>query len=144
MRPTPTTLLRKWQGQPPEVTGGLASNRESPLLDQGISDAKEIRPFQDDDQEERDDEKPVIVVLNEGDLTEEQAKKITDKADLNKKITFAKPVKKDNEEKNSLDFSSKKKDDLQKKINIQKGKSESLKNTSLLSFGDEDEDEEDY
>ncbi|XP_055933538.1 uncharacterized protein KIAA1143 homolog [Argiope bruennichi] len=109
-----------------------------------VETKREIRPFQDDDQEERDDEKPVIVVLNEGDLTEEQAKKITDKADLNKKITFAKPVKKDNEEKNSLDFSSKKKDDLQKKINIQKGKSESLKNTSLLSFGDEDEDEEDY
>ncbi|GBM64827.1 hypothetical protein AVEN_178557-1 [Araneus ventricosus] len=64
-------------------------------------------------------------------------------ADLNEKITFAKPVKKDSEEKNSLDFSSKKKEDLQKKVNVQKGKSENVKNTSLLSFGDEDDEEED-
>ncbi|GBN83570.1 hypothetical protein AVEN_216928-1 [Araneus ventricosus] len=44
-----------------------------------VETKRETLPFQDDDQEERDDEMPVVVVLNEGDLTEEQAKKITEK-----------------------------------------------------------------
>ena len=59
--------------------------------------------------------------------------------DENKKIVFAKPVKKDNEEKNSLDFSSKKKKDLQKRIDAEREKTKQVKNSSLLSF-QEDED----
>ncbi|GIY92088.1 DUF4604 domain-containing protein [Caerostris extrusa] len=103
---------------------------------------KEVVPFQDD-QVERDDEKPVVVVLSPDDLTEEEAKTITEKADVNKKIIFTKPVKKTGEEKNSLDFSSKKRDDLQKKLSSQRDQNTKVKNTSLLSFDDEEEDEED-
>ncbi|GFU37998.1 DUF4604 domain-containing protein [Nephila pilipes] len=103
-----------------------------------VETKRQIAAF-DDDAEEREDEKPVVVVLKQGDLSEEEVKKITDKADLNKKITFARPVKKDNADKVSLDFSSKKKDELQKKINSNKVDSLKVKNTSLLSF-DEEED----
>jgi len=60
--------------------------------------------------------------------------------DSDKKIVFSKPVKKDSEEKNSLDFSSKKKKDLLKKIESEREKTQKVKNSSLLSF----EEEEDY
>lgn len=58
--------------------------------------------------------------------------------DDNKKIMFAKPAKKDTEDKGSLDFSSKKKE-LQKRIDSEKEKTKQVKNSCLLSF-DEDED----
>ena len=38
----------------------------------------------DNNQDERDDEKPTIVVLNEGDLTEEEVGKLQDKANTGK------------------------------------------------------------
>ncbi|GIY28308.1 DUF4604 domain-containing protein [Caerostris darwini] len=106
-----------------------------------VETKREVVPFQDD-QVERDDEKPVVVVLSPDDLTEEEAKTITEKADVNKKIIFTKPVKKTGEEKNSLDFSSKKRDDLQKKLSSQRDQNTKVKNSSLLSFDDEEEEEE--
>lgn len=59
--------------------------------------------------------------------------------DENKKIVFSKPAKKDDDEKNSLAFSSKKKKDLQRRIDSEKEKTKQVKNSSLLSF-QEDED----
>lgn len=54
------------------------------------------------------------------------------------KITFAKPAKKESEEKSALDFSSKKKD-LQKRIDNHKESKKKVKNSSLLSFDEEDD-----
>ncbi|KFM63254.1 putative protein-like protein, partial [Stegodyphus mimosarum] len=71
-----------------------------------VETKKQIADYDENVDTERDDEKPVVVVLKPGDLTEEEVKSITEKVDENKRIMFSKPVKK--EEKNSLDFSSKK------------------------------------
>ncbi|KAG8193761.1 hypothetical protein JTE90_005057 [Oedothorax gibbosus] len=93
-----------------------------------------------DDGVEREDEKPVVVVLKPGDLNEEEVKEISEKADPSKKITFTKPAKKESEDKTALDFSSKKKE-LQKRIENQKESTKKVKNASLLSFDDEEEEE---
>lgn len=59
--------------------------------------------------------------------------------DENKKIVFSKPVKKDDDEKNSLEFSSKKKKDLQRRIDSEREKTKQVKNSSLLSFEEDDD-----
>ncbi|XP_054717083.1 uncharacterized protein KIAA1143 homolog [Uloborus diversus] len=100
-------------------------------------ETKREMPSFDENMEEREDEKPVVVVLKPGDLTEEELKDL--ELMRGKKIKFSKPTKKDNEEKNSLDFTSKKKEELSKKIDAAKEKTKRVKNSSLLSF-DEDED----
>lgn len=61
--------------------------------------------------------------------------------DADKKFVFSKPVRKEGEEKNALDFSSSKKKDLQKRMDSEREKIKKVKNASLLSF---DEEEEDY
>lgn len=104
-----------------------------------IETKMQVQPYDAENDEDRDDEKPAIVVLKPGDLTEEDVKQIQEKWDENKKIMFSKPVKKDSEEKNALDFSSKKRKDLEKRISSEKEKTKQVKNTSLLSF-DEEED----
>lgn len=103
-----------------------------------IETKMKVADYDPDNDVDRDDEKPVVIVLNPGDLTEEDLKEEEEKADVDKKIFFAKPLKKD-DEKNSLEFSSKKKKDLQKRIDSEKEKTKKVKNASLLSF-DEEED----
>ncbi|XP_059477940.1 uncharacterized protein KIAA1143 homolog [Neocloeon triangulifer] len=104
----------------------------------------------EDDENDRDDESPTIVVLKKGDLTAEEAKlevekkqKIEDQtpADLGGRIMFKKP------EKRSTETPSSSKDNLDsKKAKIDKKKdkgksSKSVKNDKkLLSFDDEEED----
>ncbi|GFR11136.1 DUF4604 domain-containing protein [Trichonephila clavata] len=103
----------------------------------GIANSSEC---DDDADHDRYDERPMLVVIDNSDITEEDVKKIVEKADLNQKITFARPATKKKEDKVSLAFSSKKNEKLQKEINNdERGIALKVKNTSLLSF-DEDED----
>jgi len=88
-----------------------------------------------EDREDRDDEKPTIVVLREGDLTEEEVKVVEEKEkeEIEKipadgRIMFKKPTKREHAEKDKNDSDKSKK---HKKIK---------KEVKLLSF---DEDEED-
>lgn len=90
---------------------------------------------------DRDDEKPTIVVMKNGDLTEEEAKeeetlllKLEDEKKVAEgKIEFKKPVKRDNDaDKKDSDEPKRKKD---------KKESRKEKKKNLLSF-DEDEEEE--
>ncbi|GFY79177.1 hypothetical protein TNIN_113861 [Trichonephila inaurata madagascariensis] len=102
---------------------------------------REVARSSESDDEDRYDERPMLVVINKGDFTEEDVKKIVEKADLNQKITFARPDTKKKEDKVSLAFSSKKNEKRRKEINNEdeRGIALKVKNTSLLSF-DEDED----
>ncbi|XP_069108100.1 uncharacterized protein KIAA1143 homolog [Argopecten irradians] len=104
----------------------------------------------DDDRPEEDDEKPVVVVTRPGDLTAEQAevaeieqsKEEEEKAIRDGKITFKRPEKRLSAETNLSDLnpttSKKKKDSDQKK----KSSSKKVKNSKLLSFGEDDEEDE--
>ncbi|XP_076470096.1 uncharacterized protein KIAA1143 homolog [Babylonia areolata] len=114
--------------------------------------------YDDDEDEDRSDteeEKPVVVVLKPGDLTAEEAseadqlqKKVEEEAAIRDgKITFKKPVKKtegtpseepapDSAPKPAKDKGKSKDKDKKKKDKEQK------KAHSLLSFGDEEEEEE--
>ncbi|XP_066289800.1 uncharacterized protein KIAA1143 homolog isoform X1 [Branchiostoma lanceolatum] len=104
---------------------------------------------EEDVRDDREDEKPTVVVLGTGDLTQEEAdrwgeekeKKDEETAIAEGKITFKKPVKRSAEEKSNLDASTstkKRKDDKSDK----KSKMKKVKNSSLLSFGDDEEEED--
>lgn len=89
-----------------------------------------------EDREDRDDEKPVVVVLNDGDLTaaeaENEAKSQESTApDLETtKIMFKKPTKRSAEEK-------------EEPLEVKKSKTKSKKQAkNLLSFDDEEEENE--
>ncbi|XP_033728847.1 uncharacterized protein KIAA1143 homolog [Pecten maximus] len=104
----------------------------------------------DDDRPEEDDEKPVVVVTRPGDLTAEQAevaeikrtKEEEEKAINEGKITFKRPEKRSSAETNLSDLnpttSKKKKDSDKKKISGSK----KVKNSKLLSFEEDEEEDE--
>uniref|UniRef100_A0A182JYZ4 DUF4604 domain-containing protein n=1 Tax=Anopheles christyi TaxID=43041 RepID=A0A182JYZ4_9DIPT len=111
--------------------------REGPSLD----DKREaIENFEDSDDEENEDEKPQVVVIKEGDLTETEAaqafKEESEKpADLNQKIVFkTRKPKSDKPEENP------KQKPEEKKAKKAKQKQEKSK----LSFNDEEDEEEEY
>merc|ERR1712038_1159260 len=91
-------------------------------------------------QEERDDEKPTVVVLNEGDLTAEEAEKLNttlqteqdESHPVDGRIIFKKPVKRKSEQSADNSSDSKSKPKLKKKKEISS-------KPSLLSFNDEEE-----
>ena len=93
--------------------------------------------------EDRDDEKPTVVVMKDGDLNEEEAKEeeqSIQKAEEDKmvaqgKIAFKKPTKRESSDK-TADV-----DPVKKKKTEQRSKKEKQK--SLLSFADDEEEEED-
>ncbi|XP_052060683.1 uncharacterized protein KIAA1143 homolog [Mytilus californianus] len=103
---------------------------------------------EDDDSPEKDDEKPMVVVLKKGDLTADEANneqkaldsKADDEAIADGKITFKKPEKRSSESTSDLNTSSAKK----KKDSIKSLKSNSKKvnDKKLLSFGDEEEEDD--
>lgn len=114
-------------------------------------------PGDNSDDSDKEDEEPQIVVLKEGDLTAEEVKELKlqvkkdEKSDEGAvppdgKIIFRKPVKRSTEEQSSglSSFSNKKKKQDEKKAkrdlvaanNTQK----QVRNSSLLSFGDEEEE----
>jgi len=95
-----------------------------------------------EDREDRDDERPTIVVLKNGDLTEEEVEDVKQKLKVDEtekpeevpsdgRIMFKKPSKRENSDKDSGKESEIK----------SKKKKKTEKAPSLLSF---DEDEEDY
>ncbi|XP_058123453.1 uncharacterized protein KIAA1143 homolog [Anopheles ziemanni] len=109
--------------------------REGPSLD----DKREaIENYEDSDDAEKDDEKPQVVVIKDGDLTEEEAAKALKEesekpADLDQKIVFksrkSKPDKAEPQPKPKP---------VEKKAKRAKEKEQKSK----LSFNDDDEDEE--
>ncbi|XP_062056688.1 uncharacterized protein KIAA1143 homolog isoform X2 [Lepus europaeus] len=113
-------------------------------------------PEEDGEHSDKEDEQPQVVVLKKGHLSAEEVMKIkaeikAAKADeepppADGKIMYRKPVKRPSDEKYSgLTASSKKKktneDEVNKQDSVKKNSQKQIKNSSLLSFGNEDEDE---
>ncbi|ELV10193.1 uncharacterized protein KIAA1143 homolog [Tupaia chinensis] len=113
-------------------------------------------PDEDGDHSDKDDEQPQVVVLKKGDLSVEEVMKIkaeikAAKADeepdaADGRIIYRKPVKRPSDEKYSgLSASSKKKktnaDEMSKQDSVKKNSQKQIKNSSLLSFDNEDENE---
>ncbi|XP_039083951.1 uncharacterized protein KIAA1143 homolog [Hyaena hyaena] len=111
-------------------------------------------PDEDADHSDKEDEQPQVVVLKKGDLSAEEVMKIkaeikASKADeepatADGRIVYRKPAKRSSEEKYSgLTASSKKKKANEDEINMQdsvkKNSPKQIKNSSLLSFDNEDE-----
>ncbi|XP_021510156.2 uncharacterized protein KIAA1143 homolog [Meriones unguiculatus] len=113
-------------------------------------------PDEDDNHSDKEDEQPQVVVLKKGDLTAEEVMKIkaeikAAKADeepppADGRIMYRKPVKRASDEKCSgLTVSSKKKkaneDDVNKQNPVRKNSQKQIKNSSLLSFDSDDDNE---
>ncbi|XP_067135807.1 uncharacterized protein KIAA1143 homolog [Centruroides vittatus] len=105
---------------------------------------KEQLPVDHESHDDIDEEKPVIVVLKPGDLSEEQVKEYQvnkQSVDTDEKILFRKPEKRTINENNQLDCSTKKiKESKPDKKSVDKSKQ--VKNSSLLSFDDGDDDDD--
>ncbi|XP_016830241.1 uncharacterized protein KIAA1143 homolog isoform X2 [Cricetulus griseus] len=128
--------------------------REGPTVE-----TKKIQPQlpdDDGDHSDKEDEQPQVVVLKQGDLTAEEVMKIkaeikAAKADeepppADGRIMYRKPVKRPSDEKClGLTASSKKKktneDDENKQNSVRKNSQKQIRNSSLLSFDNEDENE---
>merc|ERR1712096_338773 len=104
----------------------------------GGIEAKMRRSEGGEEREDAEDEAPTVVVLNKGDLTEEEAKSATLKEDPDDpppdgRIRFKKPTKRSGED-------DEKKIDHTGEPNKKRGK---VQKKSMLSF-DEDEEDEEY
>ncbi|XP_078269874.1 uncharacterized protein KIAA1143 homolog [Rhinoraja longicauda] len=144
VRPPEPAFLRRFKeavGYKPGPSVHTKRQLQGPVdSDSGPSDAE--------------DEQPQVVVLRQGDLTAEEAATVKETAESSEKlqpvggkIVFRKPAKRSSDDKVTGIFSSSSK----KRKEAQSGKpdtspSESkgkqVKNSSLLSFGDDDEDDE--
>ncbi|XP_055509214.1 uncharacterized protein KIAA1143 homolog [Leucoraja erinacea] len=101
-----------------------------------------------------EDEQPQVVVLRQGDLTAEEATKIKETAESSEKsqpvdgkIVFRKPVKRSSDDKVTGVFSTSSKKKKEEQSNrpdatALENKAKQVKNSSLLSFGDDEEDDE--
>ncbi|XP_004581462.2 uncharacterized protein KIAA1143 homolog [Ochotona princeps] len=112
-------------------------------------------PDEDGEHSDKEDEQPQVVVLKKGDLSVEEVMKIkaeikAAKADeepppADGRIMYRKPVKRPSDEKYSgLTASSKKaapEDRISKQDSVKKNSQKQIKNSSLLSFGNEEENE---
>ncbi|KAK2488835.1 LOW QUALITY PROTEIN: hypothetical protein MC885_015603 [Smutsia gigantea] len=113
-------------------------------------------PDEDRDHSDKEDEQPQVVVLRKGDLSAEEVMKIkaeikaatTDEepAPADGRIMYRKPVKRSSGEKYSgLTASSKKKktkeDGINEQDSVKKNSQKQIKNSCLLSFDNEDENE---
>ncbi|XP_019865355.2 uncharacterized protein KIAA1143 [Aethina tumida] len=130
VKPAEPSFLRKLKEQ--------AGYVEGPTVD---TKREDLGPVRDEDLEDGADELPTVVVLNEGDLTAEQAaqekirqeKEAEEKpADLNCPIVFKAPKKKQTDPNQP---SKRPSDSGDKKSKKQK------KNTKLLSFDADEEDQ---
>ncbi|XP_041533204.1 uncharacterized protein KIAA1143 homolog [Microtus oregoni] len=122
-------------------------------------ETKKIQPQLPDDDEDRsdkEDEQPQVVVLKKGDLTAEEVMKIKaeikaakaeeDPPPADGRIVYRKPVKRSSDEKCSgLTASSKRKktneDGVDRQGPVRKNSQKQIRNSSLLSFDNEDENE---
>ncbi|XP_068998210.1 uncharacterized protein KIAA1143 homolog isoform X2 [Embiotoca jacksoni] len=138
-----------------------------------VDTKKEMPTLDDDSDSDREDELPQVVVMKGGDLTAEEVKKIKeelcgggaekdDEGTPDGKILFKKPAKRSSSEKfqgiTASSSKKKKSDEGKKKSDEGKKKSDEgekederkeaksgkkVKNNSLLSFGGDEEEEED-
>lgn len=113
--------------------------KESPTVD---TKREEHRPVDTADPD-IDDEKPVVVVLKAGDLTAEEAdiysqKQVSDNEPADGKIMFKKPTKRKNDTV-STDGQAKRVKEVDKSRRQQVN---SVRDSRLLSFGDDDDDED--
>ncbi|XP_058832518.1 uncharacterized protein KIAA1143 homolog [Topomyia yanbarensis] len=111
--------------------------REGPSVDTKRQQIQNLEDSDDEDREDREDEKPQVVVLKNGDLTAEEAadaeKEEAEKpADLNQKVVFK-------SKKSKVGGSLDDKQILDRKTKKRKQKAAKSK----LSFGDDDENEDD-
>ncbi|XP_050090939.1 uncharacterized protein KIAA1143 homolog [Anopheles aquasalis] len=110
--------------------------REGP----SIEDKREaIENYEDSDEEEKDDEKPQVVVIKDGDLTAEEAAQAFQEeserpADLTQKIVF--------KSKKSKDDKAEEKPKPVPKADKKMKKARRKEQQSKLSFNDEDEEED--
>nr|ACO13307.1 KIAA1143 homolog [Esox lucius] len=124
--------------------------KEGPTID---TKRLEMPVMDDDSGSDREDELPQVVVLKKGDLSAEEVTRIKggtekeDKPPADGKILFKKPTKRSSEKFQGITASSSKKkqssvtseaDEEKTEEKVKLGK---VKNKSLLSFGD-DEDED--
>lgn len=128
--------------------------KEGPTVDT----KRQVMPTPDDDSSgsDREDEQPQVVVLQSGDLTAEEVKKIKDQTQGEKdnddkpadgKILFKKPAKRSSSDKfQGITASSSKKKksvDEEKETEKKESSGKKVKNNSLLSFGGDEEEEDD-
>ncbi|KAK6190168.1 hypothetical protein SNE40_002094 [Patella caerulea] len=118
-----------------------------------VETKRELPDFNDEDEEStgnKDDEKPTVVVLKNGDLTSEEAEQLQLQIDkeepahtIGDKIVFKQPKKRQAEEEGE-DISGeqvKKSGKTKGNKNKQKSKEKKQKKNSLLSFDEEEEDD---
>jgi hypothetical protein len=125
--------------------------REGPTVDTKFRKNQNLDDS-DDDHEEPDEEKPTVLVLKEGDLSEEEAQGIQRDLELDDKtpgkFRFKKPIK-SKEAPKGLNVSSKRTPEetsssaMLKKIKVEESKSTTnqSRQRQLLSFGDECEED---
>ncbi|CAB0029368.1 unnamed protein product [Trichogramma brassicae] len=104
---------------------------------------EQLPEFNEDDFQVKDDEKPVVVVMNEGDLTAEEAETIEkvqkqiaakeEKADLSQKIVFKRKKESSDKNKEQSKSTEESKESKRKKQKTKVSK-------SVLSFNEEDEE----
>ncbi|KAK2090982.1 hypothetical protein P7K49_030266 [Saguinus oedipus] len=145
VRPTEPAFLARFKER--------VGYREGPTVE-----TKRIQPQlpdEDGDHSDKEDEQPQVVVLKKGDLSLEEVMKIKaeikaaradeEPASADGRILYRKPVKRPSNEKCSgLTASSKKKKSHEDEINqdsVKKNSQKQIKNSSLLSFDNEDENE---
>ncbi|XP_069769580.1 uncharacterized protein KIAA1143 homolog [Narcine bancroftii] len=144
VRPAEPAFIRRFKQDVGYTQGPTVETKKAQLApidsDSGPSDAE--------------DEQPQVVVLRQGDLTAEEAAKIKLIAENSEKseklqpkdgkIMFRKPSKRSSEDKVTGVFTTsnkKKKEDHRERVEFKssENKAKQIKNSSLLSFGDDDE-----
>ncbi|XP_073406187.1 uncharacterized protein KIAA1143 homolog [Dendrobates tinctorius] len=124
--------------------------KEGPTVDTKRQDLPVIAD--DSDGSDKEDELPQVVVLKRGDLSAEEVMNIKQQikgskdeepAPADGKILFKKPEKRSTGDKSmglNASSSKKKKNDESKESSSSKSSQKLVRNTSLLSFNEEDED----
>ncbi|XP_071388746.1 uncharacterized protein KIAA1143 homolog isoform X1 [Centroberyx affinis] len=151
VKPAEPSFLKKFKSD--------VGYKEGPTVDT----KRQVMPTLDDDSgSDREDELPQVVVIKKGDLSADEVKKIKDEtrggaekedeAPADGKILFKKPAKRSSSDKfqgiTASSSKKKKSEGEEKKEDKKEDKKEEksgkkVKNNSLLSFGgDEDEDED--
>ncbi|KAM6910787.1 uncharacterized protein KIAA1143 homolog isoform 2-T2 [Xenentodon cancila] len=145
VKPTEPSFLKKFKSDVGYKDGATVDTK------------RQLMPTLDDDSgSDREDELPQVVVLKGGDLTAEEVKKIKgNEAAPDGKILFKKPAKRSSADKfqGITASSSKKKKSSEGEKEKEKEKEEGekregksgkkVKNNSLLSFGGDEEEEDD-
>ncbi|XP_015257971.1 uncharacterized protein KIAA1143 homolog [Cyprinodon tularosa] len=119
-----------------------------------VDTKRQVMPTLDDDDGcDREDELPQVVVLKSGDLTADEVKKLTEEMQGKRgkgeealsegKILFKKPAKRSSSDKfqGITASSSKKKNNSGEQLEKDRKLVKNVKNNSLLSFGGEEEEE---